>query len=359
MRRRAAVYCRYSSENQRETSIDDQIASCRRDAAARGFVVRDDHVYVDRARSGASHDRSGLVALLAAASQRCFEALFVDDLSRLSRSNLLLLGTLADLDYAGVRLISVADHLDTADDASTLAVQDTRGFQPAPALRPEEQDAARPARSEGTRVLRWRAYLRVSVTPVRRSSCRFRWAFSRCRIPHAHSPSPGCGCSSDLRRVRCRRPGHADFRPLSMRRGCLLRRPVPLAGVLPPSTESFAISSTPASGRGIVLGNAVILGPVVATPSSSLWRSTSFRNHPDLRIIPQSVWDDVQACRAAVAKVWPGGKRRGFTSDQGSRSDVYPSHLFDGMLRCACCKQGHRHRRWQGWRLLRLHCCSA
>ena len=48
--RRAAVYCRYSSENQRETSIDDQIASCRRDAAARGFVVLDDHVYVDRAR---------------------------------------------------------------------------------------------------------------------------------------------------------------------------------------------------------------------------------------------------------------------------------------------------------------------
>ena len=29
-------------------------------------------------------------------------------------------------------------------------------------------------------------------------------------------------------------------------------------------------------------------------------------NHPDLRIIPQSLWDDVQACRAAVARSGPG-----------------------------------------------------
>ena len=63
------------------------------------------------------------------------------------------------------------------------------------------------------------------------------------------------------------------------------------------------------------------------------------RTYPELRIISQSLWDDVQARRQAVAKVWPGGQRRGFTSAQGSRSDVYPSHLFDGMLRCACCKQ--------------------
>ena len=34
----AAIYARYSTDNQREESIDDQIASCRRAAAARGFV---------------------------------------------------------------------------------------------------------------------------------------------------------------------------------------------------------------------------------------------------------------------------------------------------------------------------------
>ena len=38
-----------------------------------------------------------------------------------------------------------------------------------------------------------------------------------------------------------------------------------------------------------------------------------------------------------VKKVWPGGRRRGFSSAQGSRSEVYPTHLLDGMLRCACC----------------------
>ena len=43
--------------------------------------------------------------------------------------------------------------------------------------------------------------------------------------------------------------------------------------------------------------------------------------------------------KKAVRQVWPGGKPRGFTSAQGSRSEVYPTHLFDGMLCCACCKQ--------------------
>ncbi len=34
---RAVVYARYSSENQREASIDDQVEVCRRYADARGW----------------------------------------------------------------------------------------------------------------------------------------------------------------------------------------------------------------------------------------------------------------------------------------------------------------------------------
>ena len=42
--------------------------------------------------------------------------------------------------------------------------------------------------------------------------------------------------------------------------------------------------------------------------------------------------------QAEVRKVWPAGQPRGFSKGQGSRSEAYPKHLLDGMLRCACCK---------------------
>jgi len=62
---RAAIYARYSSENQRPESIEDQVAACRRLAGQRGFSVLEDHIYADQAQSGARRDRQGLSAVTA------------------------------------------------------------------------------------------------------------------------------------------------------------------------------------------------------------------------------------------------------------------------------------------------------
>ncbi len=59
---KAAIYARYSSENQRPESIEDQIGACRRLARERSVAVLDDHIYTDEARSGARKDRPGLEA---------------------------------------------------------------------------------------------------------------------------------------------------------------------------------------------------------------------------------------------------------------------------------------------------------
>ena len=48
---RAANYARYSSENQRPESIEDQISSYRLLASRRGFTILDEHIYTDRALS--------------------------------------------------------------------------------------------------------------------------------------------------------------------------------------------------------------------------------------------------------------------------------------------------------------------
>ena len=119
----AAIYARYSSENQRPESIADQILSCRRKADECGWVVLDPHIYADEALSGARWDRPGLNRLCEAARNHLFGVLLIDDLSRLARDNFLMLRVILDLGFEGVRVVSVADGVDTADVNATLNLQ--------------------------------------------------------------------------------------------------------------------------------------------------------------------------------------------------------------------------------------------
>lgn len=47
----------------------------------------------------------------------------VDDLSRLARDNYLMLSLMAELHFNGVRVVSVADGLDTGDEEAKLGIQ--------------------------------------------------------------------------------------------------------------------------------------------------------------------------------------------------------------------------------------------
>jgi len=84
---RAAIYARYSSENQSEKSIDDQIRVCKNYIKEHWMTVSDEHIYIDEAVSGSLVNRPALQALEEAAENKEFEAVVVDDLSRLSRNN--------------------------------------------------------------------------------------------------------------------------------------------------------------------------------------------------------------------------------------------------------------------------------
>lgn len=67
--------------------------------------------------------------MLAAAPSPEFDIVLVDDLSRLARDNHLMLSILGELQFEGIRVISVADGLDSTDEESTLAIQ-VRGIEP-------------------------------------------------------------------------------------------------------------------------------------------------------------------------------------------------------------------------------------
>ena len=120
---KAAIYARYSSENQRSESITDQIYSCRRYATDHGWTVDDTLIFSDEAVSGAREDRAGLHEMMEAARSARFDALLVDDLSRLARNNLLMLTVIGDLHFLGIRLVSVADGLDSNQEEANFSIQ--------------------------------------------------------------------------------------------------------------------------------------------------------------------------------------------------------------------------------------------
>ena len=82
--KRAAIYARYSSENQRDESIEDQIEVCRRYAAQAGFEVT--ATFNDRAISGSnSNNRPGYQSLLQEARRGAFDVVIVEAVDRLAR----------------------------------------------------------------------------------------------------------------------------------------------------------------------------------------------------------------------------------------------------------------------------------
>lgn len=111
-----AVYARFSSDGQRDASIEDQIRRCREYVASCGGFVRDDMLFVDRAMSGTGADRPSFERMMrfAANRPRQIDVIVVEDLSRLSRSAADLFPVQRLLEYADVRLIGVADGIDTA-----------------------------------------------------------------------------------------------------------------------------------------------------------------------------------------------------------------------------------------------------
>src|ERR1700683_1821272 len=80
---RCASYARYSTDKQNPLSTQDQLAKSREFASTRGWEFLERYVYTDEEVSGATLDRDGLRALLAAAESRPrpFDAVLIEDAS--------------------------------------------------------------------------------------------------------------------------------------------------------------------------------------------------------------------------------------------------------------------------------------
>ncbi len=106
---RVAAYARYSSDQQREASLEDQLRNCRAYCTRMGWPAP--AVFQDAAISGSRSDRPEYQRLLAAAA--AFDVVLVDDLSRLGRDSEEVQRAVKRLRFAGVRLVGISDGVDT------------------------------------------------------------------------------------------------------------------------------------------------------------------------------------------------------------------------------------------------------
>lgn len=121
-RMRCECYARYSTDLQREESIEDQLRNLRNFADARSWQILPAHIYADYGISGASTDRPALKAMIAAALTKpaSFDVILVDDTSRLSRNLAEAMHLKQQLEFAGIRLIAVSQGVDSADDQADV-----------------------------------------------------------------------------------------------------------------------------------------------------------------------------------------------------------------------------------------------
>ena len=104
---RVALYARYSSDLQRDASIEDQLRLCREYAERMGWTVVES--YPDRAVSGASLLRPGIQKLMADAQRRRFDVVLAEALDRISRDQEDVAGFYKRLAFAEVKIVTLAE----------------------------------------------------------------------------------------------------------------------------------------------------------------------------------------------------------------------------------------------------------
>ena len=104
---RAVIYARYSSDNQREASIEDQIRRCRARIEREGWIETE--VFTDYAVSGATAQRTGFRAILDMARTGRADVVVAEALDRISRDQEHIAGFYKELSFAGVQIITLSE----------------------------------------------------------------------------------------------------------------------------------------------------------------------------------------------------------------------------------------------------------
>ena len=327
---KSVIYARFSSERQRATSIEDQVVLCREAALRFHCDVSLDRVFSDAEMSGAVEQRPGYLALMAAAKAGEFEAILVESQDRLWRDQGEMHHALKRLKFWGIRIFAVTAGIDLTEKTGSLLAS-VVGWKDEVFL----QDLIDKTR-------------RGMVGQIRRGLCAGGRAYGYQSEPVLDEARQVVGCrrvidpveSDVVRRIFALYD--QGMAPKAIAHRLNEKRvppPRPRRGRKSQGWTWTTINGSPKKGIGI-LNNPLYVGRLVWNRSRKMrdpdtgkrvmrlrppeeWITT---NVPELRIIPEELWERVQERRS--------GRRHII---RGNMQGRHMKYLFSGLLVCGDC----------------------
>ena len=336
---RCAIYARYSSEKQNSLTIGQQVRKCREYAERHGLIVSDENIFADEAISGATDDRAGLQRLLSLAQRqpRAFDVILVDDTSRLSRKLVDSLKIFERLQFAGVRVVFVAQGIDTSSEQAELLVA-THGIVDSLYLKDLAKRTFRGVEQRaldglhtGGRVF---GYRHVPIEKADERDAHGRPVIQGVRLEAEPAQA------ETVRRIFERyAAGHSMKRIAIDLNNEGIPSPQPQKGRISQSWCQSSIHHILHNERyrGIVIWGKTYKLRSVETGKriyrrkpKSEWRRTEL---PAQRIISDKLWEAAQARMRIVHDLYGTGSKNGI---RGGRAAGSP-YLFTGLLKCSVC----------------------
>lgn len=321
-----AIYARYSTELQREASIADQFNLCREHAEKLGWRVH--QCYGDRGISGASLLRPEIQKLLHDARQQRFDVILAEALDRLSRDQADVASLYKQLQFLGIRLVTLAEgevtelHVGLKGTMNALFLKDLADKTRRGLRGRVEAGKSGGGNSYGYDVVRRMSADGQPVTGERRINLEQAAVIRRIFTDYARGISP-----------------RAIAKELNSE-----GVPAPTGAAWGPST----IHGNRQRGTGI-LNNELYIGRLVwnrlryvkdpetgkrvSRPNpSSAW---IVQDVPELRIVDQTLWDQVKARQSTLdARRTPEGNAIGYWDRRR------PRFLLTGLMKCGACGGG-------------------
>ncbi|CAP56865.1 recombinase family protein [Gluconacetobacter diazotrophicus] len=323
---RVALYARYSSDHQRDASIEDQLRLCRAHAEKQGWTIVDS--YTDRAVSGASLLRPGIQELMQDAQRGKFSIILAEAMDRLSRDQEDIAGLFKRMKFADVRIITLSE-----GDVTHLHIG-LKGTMNALFLKDLADKTHRGLRG------------RIEAGKSGGGLC---YGYDVVRQVDARGEPLRGDRTINATEAAVVRRIFADYNAGHSSRTIAMRLnadgiPGPLGNDWGPST----IHGNAQRGTGI-LNNDLYIGRLV-------WNRLRYLKDPDTgkrvsRVNPTDEWvmQDVPELRIIDQELWDAVKTRqrslafstGSKSDNPMRERSRPVYLLSGLVRCGCCGGGY------------------
>ena len=326
---KVAIYARYSSDNQRDASIADQLRVCRLYAEKQGWQVAEE--YTDHAVSGASLLRPGIQSLIGDATRGRFQILLAEAMDRLSRDQQDIAGIYKRMNYCDVKIVTLSEgevthlHVGLKGTMNALFLKDL-----ADKTRRGQRGRVEAGKSGGGNSYGYDVVKKFDGNgePIRGDRT----------INEAQA--------NVVRRI---------FRDYAAGKSAkTIAFALNKEGIPSPSGGDWGFSTingNPKRGTGI-LNNEMYVGKIV-------WNRQRFLKDPDTgkrqaRLNPESEWviQDATELRIVDDELWQAVKarqaRNTVAADAAGNANVgvintrrRPKYLFSGLTKCACCGGGY------------------